>query len=82
MQILSVAFSPDGQRLAGGGLENNAYIWEVATGKTIVRLEHADSNTSVAFSPDGKWIGSGSEDRTARVWEAERQEGRSRGSSP
>ena len=51
VRILSVAFSPAGQRLAGGGLENNAYILDVATGKPSCGLEHADSNNSVASRP-------------------------------
>jgi WD40 repeat protein len=45
-------------------------IWEVATGKEIVRMAHESSVRSVTFSGDGKYVVSGSDDKTARVWES------------
>jgi WD40 repeat protein len=58
-QINSVAFSPDGKYLAGGG-QNDITLWELPAGsspKTLVResSQHSDFN-SVAFSADGRYL--------------------------
>lgn len=39
--VLSVAFSPDGARLASGGNSNDYSVTEVATGKEVCRIEPA-----------------------------------------
>ncbi|MFN6008488.1 MAG: TIR domain-containing protein, partial [Paracoccaceae bacterium] len=68
--VLTVAFSPDGLRLATGSLDSTARVWDLATGREVVRLEgHGELVSSVAFSPDGKLIATGSWDKTARVWD-------------
>jgi WD40 repeat protein/serine/threonine protein kinase len=47
-QVFSLAFSPDGTRLAR--CDGTATVWDVATGKVLCRLRRG---YSVAFSPDG-----------------------------
>jgi WD40 repeat protein len=68
--VESVAFSPDGSRLASGGLDGRVRLWEVSTGQCLEVLEgHRGRVWSVAFSPDGKLVASGSADRTIQVWQ-------------
>ena len=51
-----IALSPDGTRLAGSR-KNGASVWEIATGKEVLKLEHPGfASQCVAFAPDGKTI--------------------------
>jgi WD40 repeat protein/serine/threonine protein kinase len=76
--VLSVAFSPDGTRIAtAGGTggfgndEGGASVWDVRTGAELLELKgHTGMVMSVAFSPDGERIITGSADGTAKVWDA------------
>jgi hypothetical protein len=69
-RVTSVAFSPDGQRLATGSDDGTARVWDAATGAEVLRLEGLEGQfTSVAFSPDGQRLAIGSGDSTARVWD-------------
>jgi dipeptidyl aminopeptidase/acylaminoacyl peptidase len=69
--VFSVAWSPDGKRLAVGSRDGTLKVWEAATGRQLLSLKgHASGVLSVVWSPDGKRIATGSEDGTAKVWEA------------
>ena len=42
-QVCSVAFSPDGQALASGSVDNTVWLWRVADGTLLRTLEgHAN----------------------------------------
>lgn len=77
-----LAFSPDGQVLASGGLdfENDEddrgygviYLWNLNSREKICTLkEHSEAVYCVAFSPDGQIIASGSDDKTIKIWQQE-----------
>ena len=83
----SLAFSPDGKRLAfGAGTRDyakNEYIncevkvWDAATGQELLTFKGHDGIVrSVAFSPDGKRLASASqsidsEEGMVKVWDAQ-----------
>ena len=66
----SVSYSPDGQTLASGSLNNTIRMWDVSTGQQKALLEgHTENVKSVSFSPDGETLASGSSDETIRMWD-------------
>ena len=71
----SVAFSPDGKTLAGGGSHNNfgdvILFWDAITREHTHTLRgHTETVTSIAFSPDSSMLASGSYDNTIGLWSA------------
>jgi WD40 repeat protein len=69
-EINSVAFSPDGRRIASGSWDCTVRVWNAHSGAEIACLRgHEEQVASVAFSPDGRRIASGSNDKTVRVWD-------------
>jgi Tol biopolymer transport system component len=70
--ILSMAFSPDGRRLASVAQDGTVKLWETATGRDILTLVHGRDEllTGVSFSPDGQQIVSTSKSGTVKVWDA------------
>jgi hypothetical protein len=68
--VWSVAFSPDGARLASGSDDGTVRLWDTATGEPAATLTgHTSRVWSVAFSPDGARLASGSTDSTVRLWD-------------
>jgi cytochrome c551/c552 len=75
----SVAFSPDGRRLAIAGFDGTLRVISIheETGMPTIEYAltpHADTILSVEWSSDGKRLLTGSRDRTAKLFDATRME--------
>ncbi|HEX6401095.1 MAG TPA: WD40 repeat domain-containing protein, partial [Actinomycetota bacterium] len=68
--VIGVAFSRDGTRLATGSKDGTARVWDAASGRELVRLSgHGGLVALVDFDPSGTRLLTGGGDGTARVWD-------------
>jgi WD40 repeat protein len=67
--VNAVAFSPDGQYVAGGSSDRSVKVWRLAGGMLVSNhFDHAQRVNAVAFSPNGQWLASASDDHTAKLY--------------
>ena len=69
--VLVVAFSPDGTKLASGGIDMTVRLSDTTGNMDSMTLQkHTGPTNALAFSPDGKMLASGSTDKTVQLWDA------------
>ena len=81
-KIRSVAWSPDGRRLAACGEQKPITVWDVAEGKVTLTLDGHEGGfpdfgygatfdpCNIAWSPDSNRLASAGTDRQVRIWDA------------
>jgi WD40 repeat protein len=70
--VVSVRFSPDGERLATSDSKGDIQIWDTQTGEQRVRCRgHQHWTWAIAFSPDGQYLASVGDDYLVKLWEVD-----------
>jgi hypothetical protein len=69
----TLAFGPDGNTVAARGPAGSVRVWDVVTGKEVLRLKGHDADvTALALASDGRTLASGSADTTVLLWDVPR----------
>jgi WD40 repeat protein len=67
--VNGVAVTADGRRAVSASPDTTLKVWDVETGRTLLRLEgHSAAVSGVAVTADGKRAVSASRDKTLKVW--------------
>jgi WD40 repeat protein len=64
-----VTFNFDDTRVATGGADKSARIWDAADGQQLLELPHDAAVIALAFSPDGTQLATASAEKSAWIWD-------------
>jgi WD40 repeat protein len=59
INVVTIAYSPKGGTLVGGGTSRNVQVWRTDTGDSVFTLNHAHQVSRVVISPDGSTVATG-----------------------
>lgn len=59
INIATMAYSPRGGTLVGGGTSRNVQVWRTSDGASVYTLNHAHQVAKIAISPDGSVVATG-----------------------
>lgn len=69
--VYSIAWSPDGARLATGGSDQKIRLWDAESGTAVCALRgHKDEVRCVTWSPDGTQLASADVAGAVMIWDA------------
>jgi WD40 repeat protein len=68
-RVYAVASNRDGTKVVSGGNDGRAYIWDVASGRSIA-LRPGATVWGTSFSPDGRRVATAGSDGRVRLWDA------------
>jgi WD40 repeat protein len=71
-EMVSLAWSPDGARAAGGQGDGDLVVWQEVTGKLMHTLKEPGSPpavTALAWSPNGQVLAAGRGNHTLQLWD-------------
>ncbi|MEX0977524.1 MAG: hypothetical protein WDZ48_01655, partial [Pirellulales bacterium] len=69
--VSSVAFAPDGSWFVTAGQDKRAHLWDRATGKERMAIDHPEAIDAVAVSHDGRLVATGAGDGVVRIFRVE-----------
>ena len=69
-QLFSLDFSPDGNRLLSGGVDQMVKLWDWRSGRELLSLKGPNVITVARFAPDGRKIVAGGWFDHGLLWEA------------
>ncbi|GLE04800.1 hypothetical protein PINS_up013779 [Pythium insidiosum] len=68
--VYCCAFNPQGTIIASGSVDESVRLWDVRTGRCLVRLlVHQEAVTGLAFCHDGTLLATSSYDGLVRIWD-------------
>ncbi len=68
-EVLSLDFSPDGNLIASGSIDNTLRIWDVRDAHLLRTMHgHPFPILTLKFSPNGSFLVTGSTDSIGRIW--------------